>query len=730
MADIAENSPARAEGENSGWVNNTDRERTSKYELPNGVVKGRVSNGSRRGQSKTDLSKDSTSNFQLERSTIYTAVLEGHVQEVIKILSQQKNRVDHTFGLKRQTLLHIAVKKGNTELVKILGENGCDPNKPDKKGRTPLHYAIKNTSVLETLLAFPKIDLLVQDKDGCLPLHLATKAGNKNSVTMMLSKGSKLKQLSFRNSQGYTALHIATKQLDVPLVKLLCEQNDAVYWNSEEDATTPLHLAAEMGSEELIRMLATKASVNLMDEEKNTALHLVSKNDCSGGAKYLIEQGADINIRNAKGETPLHTAVLFGAELVCHILLTSGGDIGVRYEKSLYDKRRKNEIRRILDQMSQNPDVDVLGLSLDRYGFIRMSGTESRQEEEDSYPDTVSRQKSEVGGNNRIWLKPEKTKKLNHQTRKWIKLLSKLNSQENTSTYSTVMVQDTNIKRKLRKYLYNGVPNSLRPGVWRVISGAGATHERHTTRYQKLLARESGRSDKIQIDLDVARTYRNHFLFHERFGLGQISLYNILRCYSIYDPAVGYCQGMSDITGLILMYMEEEEAFWLLATIMQDERFRLTERFQTSFRGLKKAFYVHDRLVETMLPKLYKSLSNCVTQPIQAIHYTIKWYLKCYLDMPSFELTLRIWDVLLYEGIDILYSFSLYLLKYHESTILKTTPDEYMTSLSTFAHSPKLDEKHIKAWFKDVRDHPIKSETIKKLKDEFEDKYPLQTNCL
>lgn len=38
----------------------------------------------------------------------------------------------------------------------------------------------------------------------------------------------------------------------------------------------------------------------------------------------------------------------------------------------------------------------------------------------------------------------------------------------------------------------------------------------------------------------------------------QQALFNILSAYSMYNTEVGYCQGMSQIAALLLMYMNEE----------------------------------------------------------------------------------------------------------------------------------------------------------------------------
>ena len=57
-------------------------------------------------------------------------------------------------------------------------------------------------------------------------------------------------------------------------------------------------------------------------------------------------------------------------------------------------------------------------------------------------------------------------------------------------------------------------------------------------------------NDVRQIDLDVNRTYRNHVMFRERYGVKQQSLFHVLAAYSMYNTEVGYCQGMSQIGGL------------------------------------------------------------------------------------------------------------------------------------------------------------------------------------
>ena len=52
---------------------------------------------------------------------------------------------------------------------------------------------------------------------------------------------------------------------------------------------------------------------------------------------------------------------------------------------------------------------------------------------------------------------------------------------------------------------------------------------------------------------DIARTYPEHDFFKKKDGVGQESLFNVMKAYSIHDREVGYCQGSAFIVGLLLM---------------------------------------------------------------------------------------------------------------------------------------------------------------------------------
>lgn len=66
------------------------------------------------------------------------------------------------------------------------------------------------------------------------------------------------------------------------------------------------------------------------------------------------------------------------------------------------------------------------------------------------------------------------------------------------------------------------------------------------------------------------------FIFdRERYSIKQRSMFYVLAAYSMYNMEVGYCQGMSVLAGLLLLYMDEEDAFWGLSVLLADKKYTM-----------------------------------------------------------------------------------------------------------------------------------------------------------
>ena len=95
---------------------------------------------------------------------------------------------------------------------------------------------------------------------------------------------------------------------------------------------TPLHAAASSGNFEVTRILIEyiPTDINARDEDEWTPLLWASgrHNFKDGSAlRLLLEHGADINVQNRVGRTPLHRASFNGALEVVRLLLEHGADV-------------------------------------------------------------------------------------------------------------------------------------------------------------------------------------------------------------------------------------------------------------------------------------------------------------------------------------------------------------------------------------------------------------------
>ena len=60
-------------------------------------------------------------------------------------------------------------------------------------------------------------------------------------------------------------------------------------------------------------------------------------------------------------------------------------------------------------------------------------------------------------------------------------------------------------------------------------------------------------------------------------------LFHVLAAYSVYNCEIGYCQGMSQIAALLLMYLnDEEDAFWGLSQLMVMNKYAMHGEYRVA----------------------------------------------------------------------------------------------------------------------------------------------------
>ncbi|NXA34380.1 US6NL protein, partial [Eudromia elegans] len=191
---------------------------------------------------------------------------------------------------------------------------------------------------------------------------------------------------------------------------------------------------------------------------------------------------------------------------------------------------------------------------------------------------------------------------------------------------------------------------------------------------QKMKEQAKSFSSEIkQIDLDVNRTFRNHIMFRDRYGVKQQALFHVLSAYSVYNTEVSYCQGMSQIAAILLMYLNEEDAFWALAQLLTNQRHAMHGFFIPGFPKLQRFQAHHEQILSKLFPKLKKHMDK---EQMTTGIYTTKWFLQCFIDRTPFTLTLRLWDIYILEGERVLTAMAYTILKLHKKRLLKMSLED------------------------------------------------------
>ncbi|XP_026676157.1 ecotropic viral integration site 5 ortholog-like [Diaphorina citri] len=213
----------------------------------------------------------------------------------------------------------------------------------------------------------------------------------------------------------------------------------------------------------------------------------------------------------------------------------------------------------------------------------------------------------------------------------------------------------------LKELVRKGIPHHFRPIVWQYLCGA---MDSDVKKLYKEYINQTSACEKV-IRRDIARTYPEHDFFKEKDGMGQESLFNVMKAYSLQDREVGYCQGSGFIVGLLLMQMPEEEAFAIFVKIMQD--YKMRDMFKPSMAQLGLCMYQLENLVQELLPELH---CHFQAQSFHTSMYASSWFLTLFTTALALPTAYRIIDVFLSEGMDIIFKVALALLGIGKEALL------------------------------------------------------------
>lgn len=181
-------------------------------------------------------------------------------------------------------------------------------NSVEAGGYGALHFASFNGDIdmLHMLLALkPEVDL--ENYDGNTPLVMAVKGHQLEAIRVLVAAGAVVNKES---ASGSTAAHYAASMGYLDCLRLLVELGSKTMHENNESGTL-LHWACHNGNVDDIGAMIYEFGipVNSLDRHGGPALMTALFMAKTDAAEFLIEHGADVNIRiPGDGSTPLHVA--------------------------------------------------------------------------------------------------------------------------------------------------------------------------------------------------------------------------------------------------------------------------------------------------------------------------------------------------------------------------------------------------------------------------------------
>jgi ankyrin repeat protein len=257
--------------------------------------------------------------------------LEANLPTLAQMLIAKGANLNEKNGPTLQTALHCAIDKNLDAIAGTLIRNGASVIEKDIQGNTPLHLAAaKNIAIMNMIIAKEGVNVNEPNLAGHTPLYCAIASGRElghANAKILLEKATNIRQ---KDVKGNSLLHAATLADSVENIKLLLAKDKDLINIKNNDEMSPLYEAIDKLKTNSAKFLIEQGA-NLNEQDLNygnSLLHVAALRNLPVILSDLLRVGKlDINITNMEGQTPLNYAMHNNSIYSIKFLLEAGANI-------------------------------------------------------------------------------------------------------------------------------------------------------------------------------------------------------------------------------------------------------------------------------------------------------------------------------------------------------------------------------------------------------------------
>ncbi|KAK3386051.1 ankyrin repeat-containing domain protein [Podospora didyma] len=257
---------------------------------------------------------------------LMVAAQHGHHGVVRVLLSHGANIMAQ--NMKLQSALHLAAHAGHPDTVGVLLAHQAPTNSITSNGKTPLLFAATSGHYdVVALLLLHDAFVHAQDAEGKSALYHASCCGWSEVVELLLAQGASKELVT---QQGDRALHIACEKGHVKVVGVLLAHGASLAATRAADGRSALGIAISNRRAEILGpLILFHTQQDPAGYTKEMALWTAAEWGLDETMDALLEAGANIDIRDLNGQTPLGRAARESKAAATKLLITKGASVNV-----------------------------------------------------------------------------------------------------------------------------------------------------------------------------------------------------------------------------------------------------------------------------------------------------------------------------------------------------------------------------------------------------------------